>query len=391
VKVVYFGTYRQEYSRNKIMIAALKQAGVTVDTCHVRLWHGIQDRVAVTTGGWANPRFWWRVLQAYLRLIGKFRQAGDFDVLIVGYPGQFDVFLARILAGLRGVPLVWDVFMSIYLIALERRLDQKSPFTIRLLRWVEARALRRPDLLIQDTARYVAWFEETYGISPEQFRLVPTGADDRIFSPLPSPPEGDPERFEMLYYGTFIPNHGVMTILQAARHLRDDWQVRFTFIGDGPDKAAAEDFAQEHALDNVRFLGWMDQELLLEHIARSDVCLGAFGHTPQSLMTVQNKIYECMAMGRPVITGDSPAVRDGLPSDSIITCSRQEPESLANAIRSLKEDPDRMESVARKAREVFEVRFSLESLGRQMASHLKELLQESQRPRRGQESENPDA
>jgi hypothetical protein len=46
---------------------------------------------------------------------------------------------------------------------------------VNLLRQIERRALALPDLLIQDTADYVDWLHETYGVSKERFRLVPTG------------------------------------------------------------------------------------------------------------------------------------------------------------------------------------------------------------------------
>ena len=51
MKVCYFGTYRKEYSRNKIMIAALRIAGAEVKECHVTLRHGIKDRADVTVDG----------------------------------------------------------------------------------------------------------------------------------------------------------------------------------------------------------------------------------------------------------------------------------------------------------------------------------------------------
>jgi hypothetical protein len=38
LKVRYFGTYREEYSRNQIMIEGLRRAGVDVVECHVELW-----------------------------------------------------------------------------------------------------------------------------------------------------------------------------------------------------------------------------------------------------------------------------------------------------------------------------------------------------------------
>ena len=214
--VCYFGTYRKNYSRNQIMIAGLRLNGVNVIECHETLWQGIEDREAIVKGDWKKPSFWWRATTVYFRLLRKFFKIRDFDILIVGYPGQLDVFLAWLLSRMLGKPLVWDVFMSIYLISLERNLDKQGHFIINLLRLLERVALRLPNLLIQDTQEYVNWLEKTHHISQKNFRLVPTGADDRIFKPM-SHETIIKDVYNVLYYGTFIPNHGVQYIIEAAR------------------------------------------------------------------------------------------------------------------------------------------------------------------------------
>ncbi len=374
MKICYFGTYRQGYSRNKIMIAALQKVGIEVEECHVQLWHGIQDRVEIVTGGWKRPSFWWRIVRVYFKLIIKSIKLKDFDILMVGYPGQFDVFFAKILAVIRGKPLVWDVFMSIYLVSKERKLDKKNRFTINLIRFVENLSLQLPDLLLQDTVEYVRWFSSEYGIPDERFRIVSTGADDRIFSSRNSSRKD--KKFLVLYYGTFIPNHGVMKIIQAAVLLRNEKNIYFEFIGDGPDKKSAEMYSIEHQLNNVRFLTWMQQEELLDYIAGADICLGAFGNTPQSLMTVQNKIYECMAMGKPIITGDSPALRNNLPDKTVILCSRDNPQDIAIEILRLKRNPTQRKLLSDKAEETFRRNFSTECLGQRMKTYFSELIKE---------------
>lgn len=374
MKICYFGTYRKAYSRNKIMMAALAKSGVEVIECHATLWKSIEDRVNLTKGGWKKPVFWWRVMRTYVQLIWRFIKLPEFDILMVGYPGQFDVYLAKLLSMLKRKPLVWDVFMSIYLVAKERGLDLENRFTVNLIRQVEARALRLPDLLIQDTPEYVAWFHNEYGISADRFRLVPTGADDRIFKPVKITDQMKDDRFTVLYYGTFIPNHGVMKIAQAVKLLADERDILFEFIGEGPEKSALEEFVKKHNLKNIRLHGWMSQEELLVQIAKSDICLGAFGDTPQSLMTVQNKIYECMAMGKPVVTGESPAVKSALSSDTIVLCNRDDPADIAEAILCLKQDPDRIQELSKKSIIEFNEHFSIVRLGRQLKSYLDPLL-----------------
>lgn len=367
--ICYFGTYRKEYSRNKIMIAALQSAGVEVKTCHVSLWHGIEDRVNITVGGWRSPKFWWRTLKVYTQLLWKYLNIGEYDILMVGYPGQVDVFIARILANLKKQPLVWDVFMSLYLIAIERKLDQSKGTSIDLIRKIEVKALKKPDLLIQDTAEYVKWFQKEFSIQPERFRLVPTGADDRIFKPLSTQKPND-GLFHVLYYGTYIPNHGVMHIVKAAQQLKDEEEIIFDMIGDGPEREKAEGFVHSQSLNNVHFHNWMEQDKLVQLINAADVCMGAFGDTPQSLMTVQNKIYECMAVGKAIITGESPAVRNGFThKEDIFICERQA-QGIAKAIKILKINSKLREQIGKNAMKTFKENYSLERLGARLRNYL---------------------
>lgn len=369
--VCYFGTYRQNYSRNKNMIAALRSVGVEVKECHVPLWHGVEDRVAVTSGGWKKTAFWWRVVKTYWQLYWKYTHIGEYDILMVGYPGQFDVFFARMLANRKHKPLVWDVFMSIYLVALERQLDQVEGSSINFIRKAEAKALKKPDMLIQDTQPYVDWLFETYQISPEKFRLVPTGADDRIFKPQPGINNPD-SIFRVLYYGSYIPNHGVSVILGAAELLQAHSDILFEMIGEGPERAGAERFVQQKGLINVQFQSWVSQDELPSRITQADVCLGAFGQTPQSLMTVHNKVYEGMAMGKPVITGQSPAIAAQFHSgEELLACPRT-PQGLAESILQLKEDPAFRARLGANALQAFQERYSLQSLGRLLLGYLHE-------------------
>ncbi|HNT74098.1 MAG TPA: glycosyltransferase [Anaerolineae bacterium] len=379
LRVCYFGTYRAEYSRNRIMIEGLRRNGVEVIECHETLWQGIDDRVKVAGGGWKHFAFLIRVLKTYARLLWQYRQVGAYDVLVVGYPGQLDVFLARVLAWLRRKPLVWDVFMSIYLIAWERGLAQKGRLNLWLLRTLEYFACRLPDLLIQDTDEYVKWLCRTHHLKAERFRLVPTGADDRIFYPV-MVATSDSRIFRVLYYGTFIPNHGVSYIIETARCLLDDPDIQFELIGDGPEKARALELAQQYQLTNVIFTDWIPQAELTRHIATANVCLGAFGDTPQSLMTVQNKIYECMALGKVVITGDSPAVQTTLRAGQhLFVCRRDDPHALVILLQQLKVEPQTVLRVANGGYTLYWSTYDLQHNGLTYLGHLLSLIRTRKR------------
>ncbi len=285
-------------------------------------------------------------LQGLLATTIKSSPYTPYDVMLVGYPGQFDVYLGRLLSWWRRKPMALDILMSLHLIAEERGLVEKSPLTGRLIYWLEKIGLNLPDLLIADTAEYVDYYCEKYNLSPGKFKRVPLGIDDRIFYPRPDlhPPE---DIFRVLYYGTFIPLHGIETIIQAAAELQSNSHIRFDFYGEGQERPRAEALANQLGLNNVQFHGWIDKEQLPKKIAQSHVTLGVFGTTKQSLITIQNKIWESMAMARPVITGDAVTIRRELvDKEEIYLVERENPIALAQGILYLKSDPTLREQIA---------------------------------------------
>ncbi len=371
LRVCYFGTYRERYTRNRIMITGLRRNHVVVTECHVPLWHSIADREVAVRSGWRSLKFWWRIVCVYLQLVRCYWSVRHtYDILVVGYPGQFDVLLARVLSWWQGKPLVWDVFMSIYLISLERGLQQQNVIGINLLRGLEWLACRLPDRLILDTEEYVAWFHTVHGIAADRFRLVPTGADSDEFYPRP-PQASQVASFQVIYYGTFIPNHGVHYLVEAAHLLADDPTIHFALIGEGPDRAAAMQLAQTYHLTNISFVEWLEPQALTQRIADADLCVCAFGTTPQSLMTIQNKIYEGLAMRKPVLTGDGPAVRRQLPhGEALYLCERANPKALAAAIETLRHDPALCRKLAQGGHARFLAQFTLEAVGRTFKNYL---------------------
>jgi len=373
MKICYFGTYRTDYARNTRMIAGLRSAGMEVIECQVPLWHDTPDRVRLASGGWVNPLVWLRVLWAYARLCRMHSRVPHYDVMVVGYPGHLDVFLASLLTRRRRKPLVWDVYMSAYLIALDRGIGKGNPLSLRLLHSMEKRALRLPELMIIDTPEYVDWYTENFGTRPDRFRLVPPAVDEAALTRHVKP-RSPAEVFRVVYHGTFIPNHGVLTIMRAAQLLGNDCGITFELIGEGPDRSTAEVFAVEHKLAHVEFAGWLEGAALADVLATADICLGAFGGTGQSLITVHNKIYEAMALGRPVISGDSAAVRRAFRAgEEIELVPREDPVALAAAIHRLRADPLLRDRIGAAGRRAVAVGHTVAATGKLFAMDLREV------------------
>ena len=177
--------------------------------------------------------------------------------------------------------------------------------------------------------------------------------------------------FRVTYHGGYLPSHGMDTILDAAALLRDQADVCFHFYGSGPEKARIVRRAAELGLSNVTFHGFVSQDELLDGLATAHVCLGVFGTTRQANFTVQNKVWEGLAMGRPVISADSPTIRAALADrQEIYLIERNSPEALAAGLSALRADPARREAIAVAGHARYLAEHSIPALGRQMKEAL---------------------
>jgi glycosyltransferase involved in cell wall biosynthesis len=373
LRVCYFGTYRANYTRNQILIKGLRaQENVEIFECHATLWHGIEDRVQQASGGWRHPRFWSRVIKTYWQLFRQHNKTPAYDVMLIGYPGQFDAYLGRLLTWRRRVPMALDILMSLHLVAEERGLTEKSPLTGKLLFLFEKGGLKLPDLLLSENFAYENYYCQKYNLSPQIFRRVPHGADDSVYHPRPvSPPENE---FRVTYHGMYLPSHGLDTVVGAAKILQKYQDIHFYFYGQGPEKERLEMFASSYNLQNVTFHGFVSQDELLDRLAQSHICLGVFGETLQSYYTIQNKIWEGLAMGRPVISGESELVQEILKhNEQIYLVPRNDAQALADGIVTLKQQPELRQKLAHQGYAYYCQHNSPQALGKTLVEALKKL------------------
>jgi len=380
MKVCYFGTYDVEQSRNSVIIQGLRQNGVEVVECHARLWRNTADKIQSVRKGLFHPGLLWRVLHTYLRLLRRYIRIGDYDVMVVGYAGHFDIFLAKLLTIFSGKPLVFDALLSLTeTIVEDRGLAPRGSLLAHLAYLVDKYSCRLADLVLLDTQAHMQHFHRDFGAGLDKLRQVPVGADEVYCRDSSSSGnEGDP--FRVLYFGQYIPLHGVNYIVQAAKILEEHADIRFELVGDGQTYEEVFSLAQRLQVRNVTFhREWFSPENLIAGFIRpADVCLGIFGDSAKARRVVPIKVFVALAMGKPVITGDSPAARELLThgADAIL-CEMANPQALAQAILLLKNDHSLRERIAAQGHLLFQQKFSSQVIGATVKNYLAEVIGEN--------------
>src|SRR3989339_694728 len=323
MRVCYFGIYDPNYSRNRILNGGLRENGVEVIECRTEL----------------------KGVKKYFDLVKKhWRIRKDYDAMVVGFPGYQAMILARFLTRKK---IIFDAFTSLYdSLVLDRKTVNKnslSAYYYWLLDWLSCGLA---DKILLDTNEQIDYFVDTFKIKKEKFIRIFVGSDIRLDDINKKKEERD--YFLVNFYGTDIPLQGVEFIIGAAELLKNE-NIRFKVIG-----TKIKNRYKDCKYTNIDFYDNMEFRELIRCIALADVNLGIFGNTPKAQRVIPNKVYDALAVGSAVITGDTPAVRELL-SDNVNAafCRMADSKDLADKILLLKNNDKLRKNIARNSYGLF--------------------------------------
>ena len=329
--VVFWGTYDLSKPRTRILRDGLKEAGVQVVEIHADVWSRFEDKSQM--GKLAMALTLLRVLLSYPALIYRYLRAPQHDVVVIPYLGQFDVLVFWPFARLKRKPVVWDMFLSLYdTVVNDRQMVSKwTPPAMFLygLEWLGCRAASR---VLLDTKAHAAYISELFSLPSGRADAVPVGAETTVFvRQAPREPHDGPTR--VLFYGQLIPLHGIETILEAAlseRGRAHAWHI----IGKGQQSKLVKDSLAGANASHIVHDDWVPYDSLISAIAQTDICLGIFGSSRKAASVVPNKVYQCLAAGRTVITRQSPAMNEVFPAKTagLMLVPDADPAALLDAI-----------------------------------------------------------
>lgn len=351
MKVLWWGRFDEKYSRNRVYIALFKELGWEVELFKVKVWPRLGDVEAALRGLRSRP-----------------------DLVWVPVARQRDIAAACRWAHRRGIRVLFDPMISAWdkKVLEQKKWRAEEPRARRLLAH-ERKLMAMPDLITWDTSCHVDFCAETLQVPRQKLRTLFTGTDEAVFKPQPEILPPNDGLFHVLYHGAYLPLHGTEYIVEAARRTQD-LPIQWDFLGWGTYKAATE--AKAVGLKNVRFLEKVPYVEVPRVICEHDVVLGVFGTTPKAARVIGNKVYECMACGRPTInefcTGYPPSAAE---SSAIKFIPPGDPAALVAAVESYRKNwAEKRGEYFAEARHFFERELSMKVVKKQLEGILRDVL-----------------
>jgi glycosyltransferase involved in cell wall biosynthesis len=328
----FFGIYDPNYARNRVLMTGLRNHGYTIIECRIdpRQHRGLTK--------------YWKLFRA-----GRHMAHVKIDAVIVAFPGHTVVWLARLIFGKK---IIFDAFLSLFDSNVYDRALYRAQTMMGMKDWLlDWYSCLLSSVVLVDTDEHVHFFAKHFFVSRRKLMTVRIGADPSIFYPRPTQKN---QVFTVHFHGNFIPLQGLPYIIDAALLLKDQ-EIIFHIVGDGQEGIKIRQKISIHKLESqVRFIGRVPFEEVPSYIAVADACLGIFGDTEKAKRVIPNKVYEYLAMAKPVLSARTKALQElFVDGDTVLMSRSADARDLADKILFLKRNRNQAQTIAQNGYEFF--------------------------------------
>jgi glycosyltransferase involved in cell wall biosynthesis len=182
----------------------------------------------------------------------------------------------------------------------------KNQSIIRVLEWLELFAYHKCNHIVPVTDAFKRYMLEK-GIPSKKITVIKNGVDLSFYQP------GDKDlafarklgvegKFVVSYVGTHGMAHHLETVLEAAQQVKNP-DVVFLLVGDGAERQRLKGLREEMGLENVIMVKQLPKEQMPVLWSITDVSLVLLKKSDLFKTVIPSKIFESMAMEKPVVIG----------------------------------------------------------------------------------------
>lgn len=152
------------------------------------------------------------------------------------------------------------------------------------------------------------------------------------------------QKFVVIYAGAIGIANAMDRVVEAAILLKDQKNIIFRIVGDGPEKESLIEKAKAHKLENIDFVGKVSKSKVSEFLAKADIAVISWNDSRLYEFGVSaNKYNDYMLASLPIISSSNipsdpvvladcgyqvPPSNNKLFADKILELSRKSPEDL---------------------------------------------------------------
>ena len=248
----------------------------------------------------------------------------------------------------------------------------------RLMNHINRCVFRRADSVVALSSEMKEFILKNREIASDKVSVIPNWFEDR----------GEPSRnltdnrfremtagkYVVSYFGNMGTMQDMDTILGAIRELRDEKDIFFLFAGHGNKIERLKTIVAEEKIPNIVIHDFLHGKDFQDALAISDCALVSLEKGATGLC-VPSKTYSYMMQGIPLlaIMDDCDIVRD-IEKGAGLWVRNGESVKLAEAIRSLRSDPDKQKTMRQTCRSIYLSNYTTEICTQKYVTLFREIL-----------------
>lgn len=211
--------------------------------------------------------------------------------------------------------------------------------------WLERNTYKNCNMAFVANESYKKIVIEREKIDHSKVFVLRSGPNlDRLKIQPPRPEIKRGKRFMVGYLGVIGQQEGIEYLLEAAKYLKEikgQNDIFFGIVGGGPHLEALKKKAMQMKLDDiVEFTGRVPDDIMLDYLNTSDICVNPDEFNEMNDKSTMNKVLEYMALGKPIVQFDLTEGRYSAQEASLYA-KPNDPVDLAEKILKLLNDENK--------------------------------------------------
>lgn len=274
-----------------------------------------------------------------------------YNVIQVNTMPDLLVFVT-VLPKLFGVKVVLDMHEAMPEVYMDKyEVDREEPI-IRVLEYIEKLAIRYANCVITVTEQMKQTFVDRGALASKIFVILNVPHDE-IFDPTLYQGSYKRKRNEFILtsHGTIIQRYGFDTAIKAIAILKEKIPfVQLKMVGEGEYLPELIKLARHLGIERyVQFTGYIPLEKIPEMIMEADVGLVTLKNSLNWNLTHANKMYEYLAMRKPIVISRSKAVEAYFSESFLMFFEPENEKDLAKKILYLYRHPEKRRELVHNA------------------------------------------
>jgi glycosyltransferase involved in cell wall biosynthesis len=230
---------------------------------------------------------------------------------------------------------------------------ERHGFLLMLQKKIEKAAIGYADACITVTKKLRERFGER-GADIDKISVVPNVCEeifDQRFSASTQAGQDSDGRFRLVTHGLIEERYGHEIVVRALEDLGEELpSAHFYIYGDGEYKSElTEKVNTSTCKERIHFMGFVPFDELIQDLLSADVAVIPTQKSPYSELVDTNKMYEYIALHKPVIASRLAAVEENFDDEAIMFFQPGSHRDLARCIRELFHSKEKRSSLVEKA------------------------------------------